>query len=36
MTGLPGKGAMEMTERLADHGVGPSRLLFNDFLPMLM
>ena len=31
MAGLPGKRAMEITDRLTDHGVDPSRLLFNDF-----
>eukprot|EP00752_Nemacystus_decipiens_P018692 g16756.t1 len=31
MAGLPGKRAMELTDRLTDHGVDPSRLLFNDF-----
>lgn len=31
MAGLPGKRAMELTDRLTDDGVDPSRLLFNEF-----
>lgn len=30
MASRPGKRAMELTDRLTDHGVDPSRLLFND------
>lgn len=31
MAGLPGKRAMELTDRLTDEGVDGSRLLFNEF-----
>lgn len=31
IAGLPGKRAMELTDRLTDQGVDASRLLFNEF-----
>lgn len=31
IAGLPGRRAMELTDRLTDQGVDASRLLFNEF-----